>query len=75
MNTPSQHIDTEIPLYVRNDNHVVGDDNHEVSLPGMHHNCPNCGCEWCQLEKDLGECFTCGYPDPWDAVTYADTDE
>ncbi|MFL5811405.1 MAG: hypothetical protein ACJ749_17915 [Flavisolibacter sp.] len=37
--------------------------------------CPNCGCEWCDLEKDLDECFTCGYPDPWDAVTYDDTDQ
>lgn len=29
-------------------------------------NCPHCGAEWNQLEKDLKECFTCGFPDPWD---------
>jgi hypothetical protein len=69
MNTPSQHIDTEILRCAQDDDHE------ESPFPDKHHNCPNCGCEWCQLEKDLEECFTCGYPDPWDAVTYADTDQ
>jgi uncharacterized UBP type Zn finger protein len=52
---------------------TVTDNNQEEKMPPT--DCPNCGCEWCDLEKDLDGCFTCGYPLPWDPVIYTDTSE
>lgn len=28
--------------------------------------CPNCSAQWSSAELHQKECFTCGYPDPWD---------
>jgi uncharacterized UBP type Zn finger protein len=58
MNTATRHIDTEILRCAQDEimrRPIAADKDH---------NCPNCGCEWCDLEKDLDECFTCGYPLP-----------
>ncbi len=31
--------------------------------------CPHCKAEWSHAELQQKECFTCGYPDPWDALS------
>jgi hypothetical protein len=31
--------------------------------------CPNCGSPWCDQEAKNKECFTCGFPEPWEKAT------